>query len=80
MTETSEVRGEKLVKQFTKMVDSILLYSKVMKNIAVRFFSDISINQGTPLRLIFLTDNSSVESISSLLRRRVSRSVQKQLD
>jgi len=56
VTETSEVRGEKLVKQFTKMVDSILLYSK-----------------GTPLRLIFLTDNSSVESISSLLRRRVSR-------
>ena len=37
MTETSEVRGEKLVKQFTKMVDSILLYSKVIKNIVVMF-------------------------------------------
>ena len=37
MTETSEVRGEKLVKQFTNMVDSILLYSKVIKNIVVIF-------------------------------------------
>ena len=29
--------GGKLVKQFTKMVDSILLYSKVIKNIVVMF-------------------------------------------
>jgi len=56
VTERSEVRGQKLVKQFTKMIDSIFLYSK-----------------GTPLRLIFLTDSSSVESISNLLRQRASR-------
>ena len=30
VTEGSEVRGQKLVKQFTKMIDSIFLYSKVI--------------------------------------------------
>ena len=49
-------RGSKLVKQFTKMMDTIFLYSK-----------------GTPLRLIFLTDERSVPVISTLLKERVSR-------
>ena len=33
VTEASEVRGQKLVKQFTKMIDSIFLYSKVILRI-----------------------------------------------